>query len=201
MALIQKIDSTRADKLALINGHNNDLLTKYSVEEMIADVREYHKNCSFFSAVVNLSQQSPAPTNDTHSPSGGGVDPKTVVPPTEQAPAATPVATSPSTASIGSSLSRNTGSQATRPTTAVISSPIALSSTTQRIQAWVSPKGKLDPTNAAKLNSWMANQHIDVNLNGKPWVELLSPGGELGGSTPQQIEIDRKQAINDLHIP
>ena len=81
VALIQKIDAIRADKLALMNSHVHDDLIQYSLEEMVADVREYHKNCSFFAGIVGLSQPNETPANDAHSPSGGGDKPKTVLPP------------------------------------------------------------------------------------------------------------------------
>jgi hypothetical protein len=85
--------------------------------------------------------------------------------------------------------------------TVVISSPKAQTTSTQKLMSWVFPKNKLNSENAGKLNAWMSSQHIDPSLNGKPWVELLSAGGEKGGSTPQQIELDRQQAINDIQIP
>jgi hypothetical protein len=72
-AIIQKIDSTRATQLAIINSHNQDTISQYSLNDMLADVLDYHNQCSFYEgieAIVQSSNNSSA--SDSSSPSGGG---------------------------------------------------------------------------------------------------------------------------------
>ncbi len=102
---------------------------------------------------------------------------------------------------LGNSKASVDGDIITTPTTPVLassqpvqSSPIAKTPTANLIVSYLSANG------FTALNTWMANETVDLSIQGQPITKLLAPGGLEGQPSAAQMETDRRQAINDLHI-
>jgi hypothetical protein len=68
-AIMQQITTARTNDLKKIDTHDGDTLDKFSTEEMLRRVGEYHEDCSFTQAVTTIIQN--AAGNDTKAaPSG-----------------------------------------------------------------------------------------------------------------------------------
>jgi hypothetical protein len=57
-AIIQKMDTVRAALRQTINGYDKDEISKYSYEDLMADLTQYHQNCAFVAGIKNIPRDT-----------------------------------------------------------------------------------------------------------------------------------------------